>query len=62
MRIAKSKTLWFSFLLVVLGSLMELFPYLKDLIDPKYYSISFVVIGVVVAVLRFVTTQPISDK
>ena len=62
MRMRKSKTMWFSFFLVLLGSFMELFPYLKDLIDPKYYSISFVIIGVVVAALRFVTTQPLDNK
>ena len=62
MKAHKSKTMWFSFSLVLLGSLMELFPYLKDLIDPRYYAVSFVVIGLVVAALRFLTTQPISGK
>ena len=59
MKIRKSKTMWFAFALAMLGSLMELFPYLRELIDPKYYSIILVVIGLVVAALRFVTTQPI---
>jgi hypothetical protein len=59
MKMHKSKTMWFAFALAILGSLMELFPYLRDLIDPKYYSVSFIVIGLVVAALRFVTTQPI---
>ena len=59
MRMRKSKTMWFAFALTLLGSLMELFPYLKDLIEPKYYSISFIIIGLVVAALRFITTQPI---
>lgn len=59
MKMRKSKTMWFAFVLAMLGSLMELFPYLRDLIDPRYYSIILVVIGLVVAALRFVTTQPI---
>lgn len=59
MKMRKSKTMWFAFALALLGALMELFPYLRDLIDPRYYSISFVVIGMVVAALRFITTQPI---
>lgn len=62
MKMRKSKTMWFSFALVFTGALMELFPYLRDLLDPKYYAISFVVIGLVVAILRFVTTQPLGEK
>ena len=54
-----SKTMWFSLLLVVLGALFDLFPTLQTILDPKYYSISLVVIGVVVAVLRAVTKDPI---
>ena len=59
MRARKSKTMWFAFALTLLGALMELFPYLRDLIEPKYYSISLVAIGLAVAALRFITTQPI---
>ena len=59
MRMRKSKTMWFAFAVAMLGTLMELFPYLRDLIDPRYYSIILVVIGMVVAALRFVTNQPI---
>ena len=55
----KSRTIWFSFLLVVFGALFDLFPTLQTILDPKYYSISLVVIGLVVAILRFVTKDPI---
>ena len=54
-----SKTMWFSLLLVVLGALFDLFPTLQAILDPKYYSISLVVIGVVVAVLRSLTKEPV---
>jgi hypothetical protein len=54
--------MWFSFLLVVLGALLDNFSYLQNVIDPKYYGVILVVIGVVVAILRFITTQPMSEK
>ena len=59
MKVRKSKTMWFAFALVVFGAIEAGFPYLQNVIDPKYYGIILVLIGVIVAVLRFVTTQPI---
>ena len=61
-RFMKSRTMWFSFLLVVLGALLDNFSYLQNVIDPKYYGVILVIIGIIVAVLRFITTQPMSDK
>jgi hypothetical protein len=58
----KSRTIWFSFLLVIIGSLYDNFSYLQNVIDPKYYGISLVTIGIVCAILRFITTQPIGEK
>ena len=58
----KSRTMWFSFLLVVLGALLDNFSYLQNVIDPKYYGVILVTIGIIVAVLRFITTQPMSEK
>jgi hypothetical protein len=57
----RSKTMWFSFALVVLGALFDNFSYLQGVIDPRYYGILLVVIGVIVAVLRFLTTGPIRN-
>jgi hypothetical protein len=51
--------MWFSLALVVLGALMDNFSYIQDLIDPKYYGFGYIVIGIIVATLRFVTTKPI---
>ena len=62
MKAHKSKTMWFSLLLVILGALMDNISYLQNIIDPKYYGILLVVIGIVVAILRFITTQPINEK
>jgi len=58
-RITHSKTMWFSFLLVVFGALFDNFSYLQAVISEKYYGIILVVIGVIVAVLRFLSTGPI---
>jgi len=62
MRMRKSKTMWFAFALAVLGAAMELFPYVQSLLEPKFYGAAFFTIGLIVAVLRFLTTQPLSDK
>jgi uncharacterized membrane protein YdcZ (DUF606 family) len=51
--------MWFSFLLVVLGALLDNFSYLQSVINEKYYGIILVVIGIIVAVLRFITTEPV---
>jgi hypothetical protein len=55
----RSKTMWFSFALVVFGALFDNFTYLQSVIDPQYYGALLVVIGIIVAVLRFLTTKPI---
>lgn len=59
MKAHRSKTIWFSLALVIFGALFDNFSYVQNLIDPKYYGISFIVIGVIVAVLRFITNKPI---
>ena len=58
----KSKTMWFALALVVLGFVAENFNYVQDIIDPKYYGISYMAIGAIVAALRFITTQPLGEK
>jgi hypothetical protein len=58
----KSKTMWFALLLVILGFVADNFSYVQGVIDPKYYGVSYIVIGTIVAVLRFVTTMPLKDK
>ena len=55
----KSRTMWFSLLLVVFGALLDNFSYLQSVIDQRYYGILLVAIGIIVAVLRFITTGPI---
>ena len=59
MKCYKSKTMWFSFALVVFGALEAGFPYLQSIIDAKYYGVILVSIGITTAILRFITTGPI---
>ena len=54
--------MWFAFALVVLGFVADNFSYVQNIIDPKYYGISYIAIGSIVAFLRFVTTMPLKDK
>jgi hypothetical protein len=58
----KSRTMWFSLALVVLGALMDNFENLRGLIDERYYGIVLVIIGIAVAVLRFLTTKPVGEE
>jgi hypothetical protein len=55
----QSRTMWFSFALVVFGALFDNFSYLQSVIDQRYYGIILVSIGLIVAVLRFITTGPV---
>jgi len=58
-RTMRSRTMWFSLALMVFGALFENFSYLQSVIDQRYYGVILVVIGVIVAILRFLTTGPI---
>jgi len=60
--IFKSRTMWFSGLLFLLGAISDNSSYIQDLLDPKVYSISMFVIGIVIAYLRATTTKPLDDK
>ena len=58
----KSRTMWFSLALVIFGALFDNFSYVQNLIDPRYYGYGYIFIGIIVAILRFLTTQPLEDK
>ena len=57
-----SRTMWFSLLLVILGALYDNFSYIEQLIDPRLYGILLISIGIIVAVLRFVTNQSLDAR
>jgi hypothetical protein len=60
--VRQSRTIWFSFALVVFGALFDNISYLQSIISEKYYGIILVVTGIIVAILRFVTTESLKDK
>ena len=57
-----SKTMWFSLALMIVGAVYENFSYVQNIIDPKYYGTILISIGIVCAILRFVTTLPLDEK
>jgi len=58
----KSRTINFSLLLGVAGAVQANFEQIHALIPAKYYGLALMVIGVVVAALRVVTTTAVKDK
>ena len=62
MSVMRSKTMWFSLALVILGVVYDNFSYVENIINPRLYGVLLIAIGIVVAVLRFVTTLPLEDK
>ena len=55
----QSKTMWFSLAMMILGVVYDNFSYVQNIIDPKYYGSIFISIGVICAILRWYTTQPL---
>lgn len=59
---AKSKTVWFSTALTIVGSIELYMPFLKTLIGEHTYGGILATVGIVTALLRFATTGAIADK
>jgi len=57
-----SRTMWFSLALVILGVVYDNFSYIENLIHPRLYGVLLIFIGIVVAILRFVTTSSLDDR
>jgi hypothetical protein len=62
MNFIKSKTMNFAMVLGLLGLAQANLPALQAVISPGAYGYITMAIGVAVAVLRVVTTQPLSEK
>ena len=62
MGVMRSKTMWFSLALVILGVVYDNFSYVENIIDPRLYGVLLIVIGIIVAILRFITTMPLDEK
>jgi uncharacterized membrane protein YdcZ (DUF606 family) len=54
--------MWFSLALVILGVVYDNFSYVENIIDPKLYGVLLIAIGIIVAVLRFITTLPVDER
>jgi len=59
---AKSKTMWFSGALVVIGAVQVGLPDLKEHIPSLYYGLFNMLVGVITAWLRWVTTTDLGEK
>ncbi len=59
MKAHKSRTMWFSLALVIIGALSDNLPAIQAFISPQVYGYSLITIGVICAVLRFYTSKPI---
>ena len=62
MKFLKSKTLWFSFLLTVFGAVQASWGLVDDFLSPRAAGFGALAIGIAIAVLRFLTTQPLDEK
>ena len=61
-KVAKSKTMWFAYLLAVLGVVETQYKLIESYVPEEYRGLVFVVIASMVAALRIVTTQALTDK
>ena len=58
----RSKTMWLGLALAIFGALYDNFSYIQSFVDPRFYGTFLVVVGILVAILRFITTLPLDKK
>ena len=58
----RSKTIWFSAVLAALGAIQANSDALEKFLTPSQAGLAITLIGVIVAVLRVVTTRPLDEK
>lgn len=61
-RSLKSKTILFSILLTFLGAIQASLQLFNSVLSPMAYGLITMVIGAIVAVLRYITTIPLDKK
>lgn len=61
-RSIKSKTIMFGLFLAVLGTIQATLETFSTILTPEVYGVVTVVIGAIVAALRYVTTMPLDMK
>ena len=62
MNALKSKTMWFSLLLAVFGAVQVGWGLIDDFLSPRAAGFGAVIVAVIVAILRVLTTKPLEDK
>ena len=55
--IRRSKTMWVSLAVVVLGVVFDNFSELRNILDERFYGPLLILIGAIMAVLRYYTTD-----
>ena len=58
----RSKTMWLAIAVAILGAAYDNFSYVQNILDPRWYGVLLMAIGVAVAVLRVLTTLPLDDR
>jgi len=58
----KSKTIWLSVVIAVLGVVVDSFNLLKSSISPEVYGNTLFVLSVLYGTLRIITTKPLEEK
>lgn len=58
----KSKTLWFALALAIFGVLEMNVKVFQTYLSPDFFGILTILVSVVVAILRVITTLPLSEK
>ena len=61
-QMAKSKTVWFASAVTVFGAIETYLPAMQNMIPANWYGPILTGVGITAAVLRFMTTQAISEK
>ena len=58
----RSKTMWLALGLAILGAAYDNFSYIQGILDPRWYGVLLMLIGIAVAVLRVFTSLPLDEK
>lgn len=61
-RLSLSKTMWFAVLLDILGIIQVNSDFLSTVLTPAQFGWGMIVVGVLIKVLRALTSQPLVDK
>ena len=61
-RCHKSKMMWWSLLIIILGVIADNLSYFHDSLGDQSYGLILMGIGIVTAILRWNTSQDLEDK